>query len=402
MPATPLADLLIHDARLVTLEDDAVRDGGWIAARRGRIVAMGEGEPRVRRHAGTVERRVRGRVVLPGFVDPHTHLLYEGRRYEEFLERRSGVAYTEILARGGGIHQTVVVTRNASDERLTDLLRDRLARAAEQGTTTIEVKSGYGLDPQEELRQLRLLAAVRRESAIEVVPTYLALHALPVHVDRHEFVRAAAATVTRVAKEGLAERVDAFVERAAFTLFDARVLMRIARRSKLAITLHADQFSDGGGAAFAASVKAASADHLAAASDRGLRALARAGVVATLLPGSALVVGYAAPEARRFRAAGVRMALATDHNPGTSPLEGMPAAIALGVNLCGMTPDEAIAAATRNAAIALGRGEVTGTLRVGKRADLVVLDTDDERDLAYRVGARLVREVYAAGKRVAG
>lgn len=402
MPAAPLVDLLVHDARLVTLEDAGVIQRGWLGARRGRIVALGEGEPRVRRHAGTVERRMRGQTVLPGFVDPHTHLIYDGRRYEEFVERRAGVAYTEILARGGGIHQTVVVTRNASDERLAGLVRTRLASAVAQGTTTIEVKSGYGLDPVEELRHLRILKAIRRESSIEIVPTYLALHALPVHVDRHEFVRAAAAMVARVARERLAERVDAFVERAAFTLFDARVLLRIARRADLGITLHADQFSDGGGAAFAASVKAASADHLTAASDRGLRALARAGVVATLLPGSALVVGYPAPEARRFRAAGVRMALATDHNPGTSPLEGMPAAIALGVNLCGLTPEEAIAAATRNAAIALGRGERIGSLRVGKRADLVVLDTDDERDLAYRVGARLVREVYASGRQVAG
>lgn len=400
MRAAPLVDLLIHDARVVTMDEAGVIENGWLGARRGRIVALGPGQPRVRRHAGTLARRARGRVVLPGFVDPHTHLLYDGSRYDEFVERRGGVPYTEILARGGGIHRTVAATREASDARLLTLLRERLISAGAQGTTTIEVKSGYGLEPDEELRHLRLLARARRDSAIEVVPTYLALHALPVGAERREFVRAAAATIARVARERLAERVDVFVERAAFTVFDAAVVLHAARRAKLAFTIHADQFSDGGGAAFAARTGAVSADHLAAASDRGLRAMARAGVIATLLPGSALVVGYMAPDAARLRAAGVRMALASDHNPGTAPLEGMPIVVALGVNLCAMTPEEALRGATLHAAEALGRAAVTGSLRVGKRADLVVLETDDERDLAYRVGAQLVREVYAAGRRL--
>ncbi|HKW78576.1 MAG TPA: amidohydrolase family protein, partial [Candidatus Limnocylindria bacterium] len=180
----------------------------------------------------------------------------------------------------------------------------------------------------------------------------------------------------------------------------ARALFAAARRARLGVVLHADQFSDTGGAALAARSGALSADHLAAANERGLAGMARAGTIAVLLPGSALVVGYAPPSAERFRNAGVRMALGTDQNPGTSPLEGMPIAIALGVNLCGLTPREALAAATRNAAAALGREHVTGSLRAGKRADFVILDTDDERDLAYRVGARLIREVYAAGRRV--
>lgn len=395
------AEFLIRGARLLTMPDTGglgIIERGWLLARDGRIVALGAGEPRVR---GTVaERDVRGRVVLPGFVDPHTHLVYAGRRWEEFAERRAGVPYVEILARGGGIHATVAATRAASDAALLRLLRARLRAAAAQGTTTVEVKSGYGLAPAEELRHLRVVAAARRASAIEVVPTYLAGHALPPGEGRAAFVRAAAALVPRVARERLAERVDVFVERAAFTLDDARVLARAAAASGLAFTLHADQFSDGGGAAFAALVRAASADHLTKASDAGLRALARAGVVAVLLPGSALFVGYAAPDARRFRAAGVRVALATDHNPGTSPLEGMPAAIALGVSLCGMTPEEALRAATRHAAAALGRERVTGSLAPGKRADLVILETDDERDLCYRLGARLVRSAYAAGRRV--
>ena len=397
----PLADLILRDARLMTQEPGVgVIERGWIAARHGRIVGIGEGDPRARRSARAVERRLRGRVVLPGFVDPHTHLLYAGRRYEEFVERRAGTSYMEILTRGGGIHRTVADTRAASDAQLSALLRDRVSRAAAQGTTTIEIKSGYGLVVEDELRQLRIINRLRTASRIDIVPTYLALHALPLNADRVEFVAAAARAVGLVGREKLAERVDAFVDEAVFSAADARAVFRAARRVRLGVVLHADQFTDAGGAVLAARSGAMSADHLAAANDRGLAAMARAGTIAVLLPGSALVVGYAPPDAKRFRKAGVRMALATDQNPGTSPLEGMPIAIALGVNLCGMTPDEALTAATRNAAAAVGRERVAGSLRTGKRADLVVLDTDDERDLAYRVGARLIREVYAAGRRL--
>ena len=401
MATPPLADLVIRDARVITEEDGGpILARGWVAARAGRIVGVGDGEPRVRLARGAIVRRARGRVVLPGFVDPHTHLVYAGRRYDEFAARRAGKSYPEILRAGGGIHRTVADTRTASDAQLTAALRERVRGAAMQGTTTLEVKSGYGLTPADELRLLRIIGRIRRDAPVEIVSTYLALHALPVGAERRSFVADAARTVAGVARARLAERVDAFVDDAAFAVADARVLFRAARRARLEVVLHADQFTDSGGAAFAARARALSADHLTHASDRGLRAMARAGTIAVLLPGSALLVGYAPPDARRFRDAGARMALATDNNPGTSPLEGMPAAIALGVNLCGMTPAEALTAATRNAAAALARGNITGSLRAGKRADLVVLESDDERDLAYRVGARLIREVYAAGRRV--
>lgn len=374
---------------------------GWVAARGGRIVGVAAGQPRVRLARDGVERRARGRVVMPGFVDPHTHLLYAGERWDEFAERRRGTSYVEILERGGGIHATVAATRAASDARLLAFLRTRLRETARQGTTTIEVKSGYGLIAEEELRHIGLIARARREAAIEVVPTFLAAHALPAGWERVAYVREMAALVPRIARGRLAERVDVFVERGAFTLADARVLARAAAESRLGLTVHADQFGDGGGAALAARLGAVSADHLAKASERGLRAMARAGTVAVVLPGSALFVGYEAPQAARLRAAGVRIALGTDRNPGTSPLEGMPAAIALGVNLCGLEPYEALRAATREAAAALGRERVAGSLAIGRRADLLLLDTDDERDLAYRLGARLVRETYARGQRIA-
>jgi imidazolonepropionase len=380
-------------------------EDGWVASRDGVVVATGR-EPPPRSLdlvPDAIERDAEGRVVMPGLVDPHTHLCYAGERWDEFPARRSGTDYLAALQRGGGIHATVRATREASEEQLLRLTRARLARAIALGTTTIEIKSGYGLDPEQELRQLRVIARVRAEAPIEIAPTFLAAHALPTgRDDRRGFLEAARAALPTVVREGLAEAVDAFVERGVFSTDEVRPIFRAAQEAGLAVTLHADQLNDVGAAAFAARIGARSADHLAHASVDGLRALARAGVVAVLLPGSAFFVGYAPPDARRFLDHRVAVALATDHNPGTSPLEGMPTAIALGVTLCGLTPHQAIVAATVNAAHALGRAARLGALVAERRADIVILDTDDERELAYRLGAPLVHEVYAAGRRVVG
>ncbi len=414
------ADLVLHGARLLTiapLGEERPRVGpaagdlgavarGWVAARDGQVVATGHGLSweRLGLVAGARVEDVGGRVVMPGLVDPHTHLCYAGERWDEFVSRRSAADYLATLERGGGIHATVRATREAGDDELLALLRTRLDRAIAAGTTTIEIKSGYGLEPEEEIRQLRLIAQLRAEATVDVAPTYLAAHALPAggSADRRAFLREVKHTLQRVAAEHLAEAVDAFVEKGVFETEEVRPLAKAAREAGLALTLHADQLNDVGATAFAARMKARSADHVANASAEGLRALARAAIPAVLLPGSAFFVGYAPPDARRFLAAEVPLALATDHNPGTSPLEGMPTAIALGVVLCGLTPHEALVAATINAAHALGRGQRTGALVKGRRADLVVLDTDDERELAYRLGAPPVRDVYAAGRRVAG
>jgi len=379
------ADLVIRRARLLTLaplRDEKPRvgaaagdvgaiEGGWIAARDGVVVATGRGEgwQELDRTSDAVEIDAEGRVVMPGFVDAHTHLCYAGQRWDEFVTRKSGADYLAVLERGGGIHATVRATRDASDDDLRALLRRRLARAIALGTTTIEVKSGYGLEPAEELRQLRVIAAAAKESRIDVAVTYLALHALPAARvdDRRGFVRDAALAVRTVAEEGLAEAVDAFVENGVFDVDEVRPLAKAASEAGLALTLHADQLNDVGATAFAARARARSADHVANASVEGLRALARAAIPAVLLPGSAFFVGYAPPDARRFLAAEVPIAVATDHNPGTSPLEGMPTAIALGVVLCGLTPHEAIVAATINGAHALGRGGRTGARPTWKR-----------------------------------
>jgi len=390
----------------VSAGDVGAIEGGWVASRDGVIVATGRDDAweRLELTASAPIIDAAGAVVMPGFVDPHTHLCYAGHRWDEFVTRRSGADYLAVLERGGGIHSTVRATREASDEALLGNLRARLENAAALGTTTIEVKSGYGLEPDEELRQLRLIARARASSPIDVSTTYLALHALPkAHSDdRKGFVQSAVKAVATVASEGLAEAVDAFVERGVFEIDDVRPLAKAAREAGLAITLHADQLNDVGATEFAARIKVRSADHVANASADGLRALARAAIPAVLLPGSAFFVGYAAPDARRFLTAQVPVAIASDHNPGTSPLVGMPAAIALAATLCGLTPHEAIVAATINAAHALGRGERTGALVKGRRADIVILATDDERELAYGLGAPLVVATYAAGRLIAG
>jgi len=413
------ADLVLHGARLLTLaplREERPRVGpaagdvgpvmdGFVAARDGAIVGTGHGAAlqTVERVEDAVDVEVHGRVVRPGFVDPHTHLCYAGERWEEFASRRSGADYLAVLAAGGGIHATVRATREATDEQLLTLLRRRIGDAVELGTTTIEVKSGYGLEPDEELRQLRLLARAKADAPIDVAVTYLAAHALPAPYtdDRKRFIRDATNAIAAIVDGSLAEAVDAFVEKGVFDVDDVRPLFGAAKKAGLAVTMHADQLNDVGASVFAARMHARSADHVANASAEGIRALARAEIPAVLLPGSAFFVGYPPPDARRFMSARVPIALASDHNPGTSPLEGMPTAIALGVTLCGLTPHEAIVAATINAAHALGRGGRVGALVAGRRADILVLDTDDERELAYRMGAPLIAEVYASGRRVA-
>src|SRR5438093_5701115 len=290
------ADLVIRRARLLTLAplreekprvgaaagDVGAIEGGWLASRDGVIVATGRGDAwqDLERTPEAIEVDAEGRVVMPGFVDSHTHLCYAGQRWDEFVTRRSGADYLAVLGRGGGIHATVRATRETTDDDLVALVRARLDEAAALGTTTIEVKSGYGLEPDEELRQLRVIARAAKAAPIDVSPTYLALHALPAHhaADRKAFLLAATKTIATVASEGLAEAVDAFVEQGVFETTEVRPLAKAARDAGLALTLHADQLNDVGATEFAARMKARSADHVAHSSADGLRALARGAI----------------------------------------------------------------------------------------------------------------------------
>jgi imidazolonepropionase len=347
-----------------------------------------------------------GALVTPGLVDCHTHLVFGGDRVAEFEARVSGTSYEEVARSGGGIASTVAATRAASADELVTTAVRRAEQLLADGVTTIEIKSGYGLELGAERR---LLAAARRvgdELPVRVCTTFLGAHTVP-----GEFEGRPDAYVDLVcdemiptlATEGLADAVDAFCEHIAFTPEQTARVFVAARRHGLPVKLHADQLSDGGGAALAASYGALSADHLEHTSTAGVEALARSGTVAVVLPGATLTLGERArPPVAALRAAGVPLAVATDANPGTSPLLSLRLAANLACTLLGLSPEEALAGATRVAARALGFAPAVGLLSTGAAADLVVWDAEHPAELVYWVGGRLARTVISAGEVVRG
>jgi imidazolonepropionase len=411
------ADLAVVDAsELVTVRGPAPRKGarladigiverGCVAARDGTIVFVGDErayrrEVRLSRHG--VEIDATGRTVLPGFVDPHTHLPFAGSREREFLERLRGETYESIAARGGGILATVEATRRSPIEGLVLLGKERLNRMLLHGTTTIEAKSGYGLTLEDELKQLRALQRLNDLHPIDIVPTFLGAHTIPAEwrQDRSAYVREVAERmIPEVAREGLARFCDVFVEEGAFTVDEGERILRSALEHGLGIRLHADQRGASGGAVLAARLGAASADHLDRVSEEGIDALARSGTTAVLIPGASFFLRDPgdAP-ARRLIQAGVPVALATDFNPGTCPTEVMTAILPLACQRLLMEPAEAIAAATLNAAHALGTGSTTGSLEIGKQADLQVLEVPNHLHLAYHFGVNHCRTVVKQGR----
>jgi imidazolonepropionase len=335
------------------------------------------------------------RAVLPALVDAHTHLVYAGERIQDFALRAEGTSYAESAARGGGILTTMTATRAAAVDALADDLRARLAHRARYGITTTEVKSGYGLTVEHELRMLEAIALVRRDGH-DLEPTLLAAHALPRDRPREAWVADIVdILVPTVAARGLARFVDAFVEKTAYTLDEARRVFAAARAHGLGLRIHADQLTAGGGTALAAELGAASADHLEYATDADFAALARAGTVAVLLPGALTFLG---DDGRglgaRLRAAGAELAIATDHNPGSSPLHNLPLAATLAVTTMGLHVDEALRAITLGGARALRRDDV-GHLGFGARARWLVLEHADARALVYAFGEPVVRGVFA-------
>ena len=382
-----------------------VIDGAAVACRDGRVVFVGtERELRqavaVRQGGRTVDAR--GGTVVPGFADPHTHLPFAGWRESEFNERLEGATYSEIAARGGGILSTVRSTRAASREDLAALVRARLDAMLGLGTTLIEAKSGYGLSAEAEIKQLEALREGASGHPVEVVPTFLGAHTIPAERrdERGRYLDEVVETMLpEVARRGLASYADAFVDAHALTGEEARRVLTAAREAGLGIRLHADQLADDGSAALAASLGAASADHLEHVSDEGIERLARAGTTAILLPAAAFfLMQDKKPPARRLIEAGVPVAIATDFNPGTSPSEAMGTVLELACLTLRMSIDEAITAATLNAAHALGRGAETGSIEVGKRADFAVHAVPNRYHLVYRFGVRRVRTVVAHGK----
>jgi imidazolonepropionase len=343
-----------------------------------------------------------GCTVLPGFVDAHTHLPFAGWRESEFDERLRGTTYSEIAARGGGILSTVAATRDIPREALERLVLDRLDTMLTLGTTTVEAKSGYGLDPASEVKQLEAVRSAGAAVPMTVVSTFLGAHTLPKEYrsDREGYVDLVIREmIPEVARRSLASYVDVFVDAHAFTLREARRILTAARERGLGLRIHADQLADDGAAHLAAEMGAASADHLEHASDWGIEAMARAGVCGVLLPAAAFfLMQDRRPPGRKLVDAGVPVVVATDFNPGSSPIESMSAVLWFACLLGGLFVDEAITAATLNAAHSLGLAATTGSLEAGKRADLVVHEVPNRFHLVYRFGVPRVRTVIANGR----
>jgi imidazolonepropionase len=378
--------------------------GAEVLCRDGRIAWIGPPEER-RRQWGelpTAERLDgRGGTLVPGFVDPHTHLPWAGSREEEFAARLAGKTYQEIAAAGGGILSTVAATRRASEEELAAGVRTRLDRMLALGTTTAEAKSGYGLALADELKQLRAIRRAAQDHPVDLVPTLLAAHEVPAEhrASRERYLDIVCEEIVPAAAEaGLARFCDVFCERGVFSAEESRRVLRAGAAAGLAPRLHADEFADSGGAELAAELGAFSADHLMAVSDAGVEALARSAVTAVLLPGTSffLRLGRYAP-ARRLVEAGVPVALATDCNPGSSYTESMPMVFVLAVFALGLSIEESLTAATLNAACSLGLGAEVGSVEVGKRADLVLLDAPNLLHLAYHYGINPVAAVVKGG-----
>jgi imidazolonepropionase len=381
-------------------------DAGAMVCQAGRIVAVGREQDVMQGlHSRDVESEIdcRGRCLIPGFVDPHTHMCFCREREAEFSARLSGADYMEILREGGGILASVREVRSASEEELFQATRTRALSALGHGTTTLEVKSGYGLSVEQELKQLRVIARVGRESPLRVVPTFLGAHAVPAELAGRsdQYVdNVISEMIPHVARSGLAAFCDVFCEEGVFSPAQSRRILEAARAAGLGLKLHADELSAGGGAELAASLRAASADHLLAASDEGIRAMAEAGTVGVLLPATAYSMKKPYAPARKMISMNLPVALATDCNPGSSFTESVPFIFGLAVLQMGLTVAEALCACTLNAACAVGLGRDTGSLSPGKKADFLVLEGEGPAILAFHAGVSTVAEVYVDGQRV--
>ncbi len=378
-----------------------VHAGAALAIGGGKIVAVGPEAELSAAHPSARRLEAAGGTVIPGFVDAHTHPVFSGTREDEFERRLAGETYVEIARSGGGIASSVRGVRASSEEELVDRLLVRLDRFLELGTTTVEAKTGYGLAVEEELKCLRAIARAAERHPVELVPTFLGAHAYPTeYADRRaEYVSLLVdEMLPRVAQSKLARFCDLFTEAHAFSLADSRVILGRARELGLGLRLHVDQLSALGGAELAAELGAASADHLEHVSERGIEALARAGVVPVLCPIVPLFLRepQEAP-ARRMVEAGLAPAIATDFNPGSAYVQSLFEVLSWAALRYGFLAGEALTAATLNAACSLGLGHRLGSLEPGKDADVLVLDLPNHRHLTYELGRNPVRAVIKRG-----
>lgn len=411
------ASLFVNAAQIITcagpgrarrgseMSDAGVLKGGAVAIDGGSIVAVGDQESLRKQFPGAKEFDCGRRLLTPGLVDSHTHAIFGRARYEEQEMRAAGVGYMEIARRGGGIHSSVADLRTRSEDNLFELALPRIRKLASYGSTTIEVKSGYGLSLEDEIKSLRVVARLQKEVAVRLVPTWLGAHEIPLEYRnpperRKEYVRYLVdEMLPQVESQKLAAFADVFCEPGVFTTTETREILNASRAAGLALKLHADELEPHGGAELAAELSATSADHLAAISPGGISALAKSGTVATLLPGTMLFLGKnrQAP-ARALIDAGAAVALATDFNPGTSPTFNFPLILTLGVSQLRLSVAESFVAATVNGAAALGLAGKTGQLAPGYSADMALWDADDFREIPYWYGDRRCMGTWARGK----
>jgi imidazolonepropionase len=383
--------LVLHNtAEVVTPDATGARilryPKGAIAFRDGRVLELGTGAELLRRHGEARPINANGRLVTPGLVDCHTHMIFAGHRAGEFQRRLAGEGYAAIAAAGGGIRSTVKATAAERDDVLEKSLAARLERWRANACTTVEVKSGYGLTPFAELRLLELMRGAVNRVPVRVVRTALLLHALPEgYQDRREAYVAEMIerALPEIARRDFASAVDVFCDPVGFTVDECRAVLLAARGHGLAMRLHADQTAPSGGAQLAAELGAASADHLECATDEDWKALAAAGTVGVLLPAAALTLGQTLPRVERLRASGARFAIATDFNPGTAPAQSLLECAALAARLCGLTAEETLMAITWNAARALGLESQVGHLNPGAWGDAVQWECEALEELPY-------------------
>jgi imidazolonepropionase len=379
-----------------------VRDGA-IAVKDGVIVAVGKSADVTRLYRSDNVISANGKVVAPGFVDPHTHLVFAGSREDEFQMRVEGVSYLEILGAGGGILRTVKETRKADTQKLVDFGLKTLDVMLEHGSTTVEAKSGYGLTTKDELKILEVMKCLDRLHSVDVVSTFLGAHAIPLEFRRNtqEYVTLVEEEMLpKVAEKGLAEFCDVFCEKGVFNLEQTKSILTVGKNMSLKPKLHADEMTTLGGAELAADVGAVSADHLLFASADGVKAMGRNGVIGVLLPAAALsLMNGRFADARLMIDCGVPIALGTDFNPSCY-VENQQLVIGLACHFMKLTPAEALTAATINAAHAVGRASQIGSLEVGKKADIALLDVPNHKFIGYRFGVNLVDKVIKNGRLV--
>jgi imidazolonepropionase len=378
-----------------------IRDGGMLI-RDGKIDIIGSSDE-IEKNAGDGDIIDAGeRVVLPGFVDAHTHPVFAGNRLDDFERRARGETYEQIAAAGGGIWSTVEKTRAASEPDLFEQGKKHANWFLKCGTTTVEAKSGYGLTVEDELKILRVIRRLNEETPIEFVPTFLGAHAVPRGRQQSDYVDLVIKEMLpRVASEKLAKFCDVFCERGYFNIAESREILAAAKKHGLKLRIHADQLTNSGAAKLAAEAKATTADHLEEIDEQGIAALKAAKVQPVLLPGSVYALGSTDyPRAREMIDAGLAVVIATDFNPGSSPTVSMPMILSLACTQMKVSPAEAITASTINAAYSLGRGDKIASLETGKLATFSIFDCQDYRELAYWFGFSQTHSVYVRGERV--